>query len=135
VPRPALTEDDVRQKVAAYCARYRVEAPSATGMPPFPAGKRETKQHREWVVLYKAVQRVRKREAAGGLPVRAAALKTQRGRCPVCAEPAEAETAVLLDRSPAPSLALHAGCRDLLRLVDRLGPAVLDRLRALVTRD
>jgi len=43
-----------------YCARYGVAA-NAEGLPPFPSGLRETPQHREWLTLYKAHQRLRRR--------------------------------------------------------------------------
>ncbi len=43
-----------------YCSRYGV-APKPDGLPPFPAGRRETAQHREWLALYKALQRLRRR--------------------------------------------------------------------------
>src|SRR5436190_15225856 len=105
MPRPALTEDDVRQRVADYCSRYGVATLSPAGMPPFPTGKRETRQHREWVVLYKAVQRVRKRDAAGDLARRAAALEAQKGSCPICLEPADAAAAVMLVRADGNALA------------------------------
>jgi len=44
-------------RVHAYCARYHV-APLETGLPPFPSGQRETPQHRAWIALYKAHQRL-----------------------------------------------------------------------------
>ena len=55
-----------------YCARYGV-TPSAEGLPPFPAGRRETPQHREWISLYKTYNRLARRE---------------RGQCERCSAPA-----------------------------------------------
>ncbi len=71
--RPRLTPEDLEARVADYCSRYRV-APGQEGLPPFPAGKRETTQHREWLLVYKAHQRLARR---------------RRGRCERCDAPAE----------------------------------------------
>jgi len=121
----------VQARIAGYCERYGVKSRGAGAVPPFPTGRRETRQHREWVVLYKAVQRLQRRAAAADPARRASALKSQRGRCLVCLESADVETAVLVERAGGRAAVLHPACADLLRLVDRLGPAVLDRLRAL----
>jgi len=55
--------------VRDYCARYGVE-PNAEGLPPFPTGLRETPQHREWLAVYKAHHRLRRRGSrdGGGAP-------------------------------------------------------------------
>jgi hypothetical protein len=58
--RARLTAEEFQSRVEAYCAQYGVEV-TPEGLPPFPAGRRETAQHREWISLYKA----RKRLAAG----------------------------------------------------------------------
>ncbi len=63
--RPPLTPEQVEARIRDYCARYAV-APNADGLPPFPTGHRETAQHREWLTVYKAHQRLRRRVAAGG---------------------------------------------------------------------
>ena len=64
--RPRLSPEAYEARLAAYCARYKV-TPLATGIPPFPAGRRETEQHREWIALYKAKSRLSRREPAGEL--------------------------------------------------------------------
>lgn len=99
--RRRLRPDELEGAVADYCARYGV-ARKDEGFPPFPTGKRETDQHREWLRLYKARERLRARAAsADGVA------------CPVCA---------LVDGS-------HAGCRALLKLARHLGPEALERVR------
>src|SRR5574340_689754 len=59
--RPRLTREAIEARTAEYCSRYAVE-PHADGLPPFPAGQRETPQHREWLSLYQARQRLARRE-------------------------------------------------------------------------
>ena len=127
--RTPHTEDQVRAQVLAYCERYAV-SPGPEGLPPFPTGKRETRQHREWIVLYKAVQRLRRRQRQEDPAERAALLKAQKGRCPVCLDALAAEAATRIAREGAPGVVLHPACGDLVRLLQRLGPAALDRLRA-----
>ncbi len=61
--RPPLSTEQVEARVQEYCGRYGV-APGPDGLPPFPSGRRETPQHREWLTLYKALQRLRRRAAA-----------------------------------------------------------------------
>jgi len=56
--RPRITFEELQTRVADYCARYGV-APNAEGLPPFPSGKRETQQHREWIAVYKAHVKLR----------------------------------------------------------------------------
>lgn len=58
--RPRLTLEVYEARLGAYCARYAVK-PSREGLPPFPAGRRETPQHREWIALYKAHSRLARR--------------------------------------------------------------------------
>ena len=59
--RPRLSLADLEARIADYCRRYHaVRAP--TGLPSFPTGKRETPQHREWMKLYKAHQRLSRRQ-------------------------------------------------------------------------
>lgn len=58
--RRRLTEDDLHERVTAYCARYGV-ASTPAGLPPFPTGQRETDQHREWLSIYKAHNRLGRR--------------------------------------------------------------------------
>jgi hypothetical protein len=69
--RPRLTPEEYQARLDAYCARYQVR-PTPEGIPPFPAGQRETPQHREWIKLYKAHHRLGRR---------------QRGQCERCGSP------------------------------------------------
>jgi hypothetical protein len=99
--RRPVTPEELSARVAAYCARYDVR-PNDVGLPPFPTGRRETDQHREWLALYKAHDRVQRRTAsASGMT------------CPVC-----------LAASGS-----HADCRALLKLARSLGPDAVDRAR------
>jgi hypothetical protein len=131
--RPPLTEDAVRAKIAAYCARYRVGSLTEAGLPPFPTGKRETRQHREWIGLYKALQRLQRRQQKGDPILRAAALKSQKGRCPICLETLDQDAVIVvvivIEGAPSRAVVVHPICGELVRLVQRLGPSVLDRLR------
>jgi hypothetical protein len=58
--RPRLTPEEYEARLRAYCAKYSV-APNTEGFAPFPAGRRETPQHREWMKLYKAHNRMARR--------------------------------------------------------------------------
>lgn len=155
--RPRLTAEDLMARIAGYCQRYRV-APSADGLPPFPAGRRETQQHREWMVVYKAHSRLARRgrgqcercssPAANGsvfcdehraasadrtTPVerRHELLRAQKGRCPICGEPIDLGGGFAHGDGPERLRAvLHPRCHDLVRLAGAAGPKVLDRLRA-----
>jgi len=69
--RPRLTEDDLRGRIKAYCKAYGASL-GDQGLPAFPAGKRETAQHREWISLYKLWNRLGRRK---------------RGQCERCQEP------------------------------------------------
>jgi hypothetical protein len=118
--RPALTAETVQQRITGYCSRYGVTAFNAAGFPVYPAGKRETPQHREWVLLYKAFSRLARRTAP---------TEPRPGaECPVCLNPVAAEAGVRL--AEASGLVLHRRCGDLLRGIAELGPGVLDRIRA-----
>ena len=72
--RPRLTLEELQARIADYCDRYGV-APNAEGLPPFPTGQRETQQHRDWIAVYKAHNRLARR---------------RRGQCERCAAPASA---------------------------------------------
>ena len=109
IGRPPMSEDDVRARVDAYCARYGVKDRNDAGFPVYPAGRRETAQHRDWVTLFKLFERHRKR-AGHDAPDGDAA-------CPVCLRPLGARR--------------HRRCDDAVSLVRELGPGALDRLRAL----
>jgi hypothetical protein len=132
--RPRLTPEAVRDRLAAYCKRYGVKV-NDLGLPPFPGGKRETAQHREWMAVYKAHQRLsaRNHEAgAGYLARRQELLNDQRGRCPVCRNALELAECRLdepegRDREAA---VLHGSCLDLVVLARTLGVEALERAKA-----
>jgi hypothetical protein len=124
--RPALTEEQLRERVLAYCQRYRV-SPGPEGLPPFPTGRRETRQHREWLAVYRALQRARARAAA---PVPGA---TPSGdSCPVCARLVGSQEGVVWPGPRGLSRRLHPDCADLARLAQSAGPDALARLTALL---
>jgi hypothetical protein len=135
IGRPRLTPDQLEARVAAYCQAYRVSV-ATNGLPPFPSGRRETDQHREWMALYKAQARITRRgrvEAAlqeTPLDERQAAHAAQDGRCPICVEEVEVDTSVAVTREPAGRRLLHPRCHELAGQVTALGPEGLDRLRA-----
>jgi hypothetical protein len=141
--RQRLTPEQLEARTREYCRRYGVTA-SASGLPPFPSGRRETQQHREWMAVYKAHQRLSRRA---------------RGECERCAAPAsdgsvfcEAHRAgasgrssgqdvAALDgcpvcgrrvahRKPGTAAALHGACRRLAGLAKAAGPETVDRLRS-----
>jgi hypothetical protein len=120
--RRPLTDDQVRAKVAAYCERYGVtEGPE--GLPPFPSGHRETPQHREWLTVYRALQRLALR-AAANVPVPDAASATA-SSCPVCHGALEHDLSVTYARRAATSsrpARLHPSCAELARIAESLGP-------------
>jgi hypothetical protein len=123
--RPALTEDQVQAKVALYCQRYDVH-PGPGGLPPFPAGKRETRQHREWQTVYRALQRLRRRGAASAPPPEPHDASVATASCPVCSRPIEPDLGVpYARRSRSRSVVLHPACAQLARLGETLGPDAL----------
>jgi hypothetical protein len=89
--RPRLTVDDFQDRVRAYCARHGAR-PDERGMPPFPTGRRETPQHREWLMLYKLHNRLGRRT---------------RGQCERCSAPVS-EGSVFCDTHRA-GVAARAG--------------------------
>ncbi len=127
--RPPLTEEILRERTEAYCKLYDVKEFNDAGLPAYPAGKRESRQHRDWVNLFKAWSRLQHRTRRLD-PHVAAALESQAGRCPICSQELSAEASVLT-RAPADGrdIALHERCADLARLASELGPSVLDRVR------
>jgi hypothetical protein len=127
--RPRLTPEDLRKRLADYCARYGV-APNDEGLPPFPAGQRETAQHREWMSLYKANRRLSDRgPGSADLERRQELLAAQRARCVVCRKPLDLEDARLDGQTPDPAV-LHSSCLELVALARAVGPEALDRVRA-----
>jgi hypothetical protein len=106
--RPPLSDDEIQARIQAYCARYHVKDRNEAGFPVFPAGRRETKQHRDWMTLYRVFNRSRLR--SGKATVGAAS-------CPICLQPGPFS-------SPA-----HRRCANAVARVRELGPESLDRIR------
>jgi hypothetical protein len=126
--RPRLTFEALQSRIAEYGRRYSVAVTEA-GLPAFPAGKRETQQHREWMALYKAHRRLSEREPdAADLARRHELLTAQRNRCPVCCRPLDLGDA-RLDSHKADPAVLHAQCLELVGLARALGPEALDRVK------
>jgi hypothetical protein len=130
--RPRLTEEVLAQRVADYCARYAVTAYNESGFPAFPAGQRETPQHREWVVLFKAQSRLRD---AGPRELRDALVLSQGGRCPVCLDEIPAEGGAVVTGASEAKVLVHAACGRLLRLALELGPTAVERARGVLWPD
>ena len=129
--RPALTEEILRDRTAAYCKRYGVTELNKDGLPVYPAGKRETRQHRDWVNLLKAWSRFRRRTSAPSQADRAAALRAQKGQCPICLEKlGVAQAAEAPPGANEDEIVVHPDCNEVLRLVAKLGPSVLERVKA-----
>ena len=123
--RPRLTPEEYATRVRAYCARYGV-AGAPDGLPPFPKGRRETPQHREWMKLYKAHKRLHGASAGE----RKALLEAQGGICPICNKSVELSDS--LDHgheSRRPPALLHQACNQLVVAAESLGPQVVDRVR------
>jgi hypothetical protein len=129
--RPRVSEEVLAQRIADYCARYGVTERNASGFPAYPSGKRETPQHREWVVLFKASSRL---HSAGSQDARTALLTAQNGRCPVCAEEIHVADGTVVAGAPGTEtkLLVHAPCGKLLRLALELGPSAIERTRTVL---
>jgi len=56
-----VTLEVFEERLAGYCRRYGV-TPGSNGLPPYPAGQRETPQHREWMALHRAQKTLADRE-------------------------------------------------------------------------
>ena len=128
--RPPLTDEQVRAKVITYCERHGVSLVPENGLPPFPSGQRETPQHREWLTVYRALQRCEARSSATA----AAARSDSETLCPVCALALKPEDAVPVRPGGrrATSRNTHAACADLLRLAEKAGPEAIARLSGLL---
>lgn len=115
--RPPLTKDQVDARIDDYCRRYGVVR-GPEGFPPFPSGRRETRQHREWLAAYRALQRVRQRAVVGraGSTTSSASVP-----CALCSRPLEPEVGVPFSRR-ARTVTLHPGCAELARLAVSAGP-------------
>jgi hypothetical protein len=135
VGRPALGLEEIVARVAAYCERYGV-AVKPDGLPPFPSGRRETRQHREWLALYRARRRADQRRAAASAEAPTAPATTSDqapASCPVCGSgiaPQDADTH--RPRRRRPPLVLHRRCADLARAVEAAGPEATARLLSLL---
>jgi hypothetical protein len=135
--RPRLTDEELRTRIAAYCKRHGVGL-NDQGLPPFPAGQRETEQHREWMSLYKAHRRIsERRPSTADLERRQELLTRQNGRCPVCRQALDVadsrlDDADAIDGNPhdAGAAVLHAPCRQLVDLARSLGSDAVDRAKA-----
>jgi hypothetical protein len=111
----------VHDKVLAYCERYDV-SPGPEGLPPFPSGRRESLQHREWLTVYRALQRLRARSAGAGETA-------PEGSCPVCSRAVDPDDAVPFPRGGRSRPAkLHRACAELARLAEKAGPEAVARL-------
>ena len=135
--RPRVTPEELRERIAAYCKRHGVGL-NDQGLPPFPAGQRETEQHRDWMALYKAHRRLSERRPSTADLARLQELLTeQRGRCPVCRKALEIadsrlDDADAIDGNPqhAAAAVLHAPCRQLVDLARSLGSDAVDRAKS-----
>jgi hypothetical protein len=129
--RPPLTPEQVRAKVVTYCERYDV-SPVPQGLPPFPSGKRETRQHREWLTVYRAQQRLMAR-VAGEAPL-VGSPGDPEATCPLCTRAVSSEEAVPFARTGRRRRLwqMHAGCADLLRSAEGAGPDTVARLSELL---
>jgi hypothetical protein len=125
--RPAASAEHVAARVAAYCDRYGVQA-SSEGLPPFPSGERETAQHRQWLVVYRAVKRLASRRAAeaGGRSARSASC------CAVCLRSLPPGDAREVRVARGRTVPVHSVCADLAGLALRAGPEAVARLAALL---
>lgn len=130
--RPPLTEDALRERTAEYCRRYGVTDYNDAGVPAYPAGKRESRQHRDWVNLLKAWSRLRRRS---GTPHDAdqvaAALRRQRALCPICARPVQAGDVIDEDPATGDILGiLHPDCHQIVRVARKADAGLAERLAA-----
>jgi hypothetical protein len=137
--RPPLGPERLEARVGAYCARYGV-AVGAGGLPPFPSGRRETRQHREWLTIYKAVQRLAKRhaDAGGGGSTRPPAARADVGAAPgtadvcgLCGKPLRPPDALRFAAARS-RLSVHPACSELLRLALDAGPEAVRRLASVL---
>lgn len=125
--RPRLSAEDVKARILDYCRRYGVK-PGSGGLPPFPSGQRETPQHRDWMAVYKAHQRLAR---ASGAPIeeRRSLLAAQDGACGVCRLPLGLTEAVVHKAPHGRSSALHPVCQRLTVAAEAAGPEAVEGLR------
>lgn len=146
--RPPITEEVLNARIRDYCARYSVTPDKNTGLPPFPAGRRETPEHRAWITLLKARTRLRRR--VGGLCRRCdepavtgaifckehdpssgtPAAGTSHVMCFLCGDGVIATKAVDHRRSPGSERVwVHRDCRNFISFAQTAGPGLLGRLQ------
>src|SRR5688500_11935504 len=111
--------EQIRERILEYCTRYKVTALNEAGFPVFPAGRRETQQHREWIALYQLFNRSRKRS---GEAVQDGASNRSEA-CPVCLRPVR------------PPGSRHQKCEATVEFIRELGPDSTDRIRAVAFPD
>lgn len=111
--RPPMTDEQIAQRIADYRARYQVTELNDAGFPVFPAGLRETPQHREWITLYQLFNRSRRRL---GQPAAGDDVSGRPAACPVCLRPVR------------PPGSTHQRCAGVVDLVRELGSESLDRI-------
>src|SRR5262245_56374732 len=158
--RPRLTEQDLQARIQAYCKSFAA-SPGPKGLPPFPAGQRETAQHREWISLYKLWSRLGRRgrgqcercdapaveasvfceehravaapsQAGVSLDDRNELLAAQHGCCPVCLETVDILESVVSRHGLMNPALLHGPCSRLLVVASTAGPRAVDRVRGLL---
>ncbi len=141
--RPPLGADQVDGKARQYCARYGV-TPGPNGLPPFPSGQRETRQHREWLTVYKAHQRLARRTGGseGSADCRMvegsdpeASPDRSGPSCALCSRTFRPDEIVRYARAGRSELQLHPGCAELLRLAEDAGPDAVARLSSVLWPD
>jgi hypothetical protein len=127
-----LQPEALAARVDAYCRQYGVRADD-DGIPPYPSGRRETRQHREWLALYKARRRLSERLAVAALDGKPAAAGTH---CLLCERAVRMPDAVRLRPPPpdgdGPPRVMHRACLSLLRAAREAGPAAVSRLGGLL---
>ncbi len=106
-------------------------SPVPEGLPPFPSGKRETRQHREWLTVYRAQQRLKARAGAAQVTTASSGPDTT---CPLCTRAVSSEEAVPFARAGRRRSfrRLHRACADLLRTAESVGPDTIARLGELL---
>jgi hypothetical protein len=129
VGRPPLPEEAVEARVAEYCRRYGVER-TVDGLPPFPSGQRETAQHREWLVVYRAVKRLAARRA----PIATKRPRAVQGAlaCAVCDRPIPPSDEPRELRLARSRVRVHLACAELAARAREAGPESLVRVLALL---
>jgi len=127
--RPPLSPEQYDARLRRYCSKYGVT--SVEGLPSYPAGRRETPQHREWMALYKARERLARRLRKAAPGVRSDQLGRQGGRCPICTRSVQTTGVLDEDRTSGRVYGLlHAECERLVRLARDAGTGALERLRS-----